>query len=91
MQRCYSYNALLLLCLVQLIFVLSKGERKTDGTMTIEHGIQLHDLQLAVVPIRQLVFICKWTLCFVKDILVGVILASEQTEAFVSKIWTLAK
>lgn len=83
MQRCYSYNAL------QLIFVFSKGERKTDGTVTTEHGKQLHELQLAVVHITQLVFIPKWTLCFGKDILEDVILAPEQTWAFISKIWTL--
>lgn len=89
MQRCYSYNALLLFCSVQLIFVFSKGERETDGTVTIEHGKQLDELQLAVVHITQLIFIPKWTLCFGKDILEDAILAPEQTQTFISKIWTL--
>lgn len=59
MQRFYSYNALLFFCSFHLIFLFSKDERKTDGTVITEHGKQLHDLQPAMEHTRQLASISK--------------------------------
>jgi len=77
-QRFYSYNALLF-CSFQLIFVSSKDERKTDGTVITEYDKQLHVLQPATEHTRQLVSISKRTLCFGNDVLADMILAAELT------------